>query len=108
MHILKTKLRWITVEIDGTGNAFIASPVKYLIFAGTDDVNPIQLNAVNVLNVVPAEDIYLDTLSAESDYFTRLLCASSMLIDSSNLRSGRTAVKALFKRVQILEYSDHD
>lgn len=106
MHNLKTKLRWINVETDGSGNFFITSPVKYLIFAGTDDINAIQLNAVNVLNVIPSSDIYLDTLSSESDYFTRLLTCGLIHIDSSNLRSGKTFVKSVFKRVQILEYSD--
>lgn len=99
---MNTYLRWISVLTDGTVN-FIAPEKKYLVIAGVKADGTTELTPNNILTEI-VNYKYLDTLSAESDYFTRLLALTKLNMDGSNLRTGRSNV-GLFTQIQIIEYT---
>lgn len=95
-------VKWVNVEKTPTGAYQINSTHKYFILAAQLLDGTIEYNANNILLVV--DDLkYMDLMSAESDFFTRLNFFASAELHYSNMRSGSSLVK-LFAQVQIIEY----
>ena len=107
--MLNRVLKYIQVDIvdnAGTPSYFINPEKKYLIIAGYKGDGTMQLNAPNVLPVTTSEsNKYLDTLSAESDFFTRLQTFQMVNLDYSTLRSGKCEVVEL-AQVLIMEFNE--